>query len=134
MKLLFENWRKYLKEAYGTQTTWDDVHIEDVWNIIGRSCEEGSRECILFKPSVLKSKLKHKPITKTLDPERVKGASLAYPLIVVVNRDTGEYQYIMDGNHRFAQAIQLEKKQLDAEIQVKELYTDEYNQLFGGTE
>ena len=127
MKLLFENWRGYLKEAYGTQTTWDDVHIEDVWNIIGRSCEEGSRECTPFKPSVLKSKLKHKP-SVTLDPERVKGASLAYPLIVVVNRDTGEYQYIMDGNHRFAQAIQS-----GAEIQVKELYTDEYNSLFGGT-
>ena len=38
------------------------------------------------------------------------------------------YQYIMDGNHRFANAIQS-----GAEIQVKELYTDEYNSLFGGT-
>ncbi len=134
MKLLFENWREYLKEAHGVQTTWDDVHIEDVWKIIGRSCKKG-RECKTFEPSVLKSKLKHKP-SVTLDPERVKGASLAYPLIVVVDRDTGEYQYIMDGNHRFAQAIQLEleEKQLDAEIQVKELYTDEYNQLFGGAE
>ena len=129
MKLLFENWRQYLEEAYGTQTTWDDVHIEDVWKIIGRSCEEGPRECKPYTTDDLYNKLKNKPIVDTLDPERVEYADPKHPLIVVVNRDTEEYQYIMDGNHRFANAIQS-----GAEIQVKELYTDEYNQLFGGAE
>jgi len=41
----------------------------------------------------------------------------------------GEYQYIMDGNHRFARA---EPK--DAIVQVKELDIEEYNKLFGGAE
>jgi hypothetical protein len=128
MKLLFENWRKYLKEAHGLKTTWDDVHIDAVFEMTGRSCEEG-KKCIPYTTDDLYNKLKNKPIVDTLDPKRVKYADPKHPLIVVVNRDTEEYQYIMDGNHRFANAIQS-----GAEIQVKELYTDEYNQLFGDAE
>ena len=123
MKLILENWRKYLNEASGLETTWDDVHIDDVFEIVGSTCEDG-RECITFKPSDLESKLANKP-SVTLDPERVENAELEHPLIVVVDRDTEEYQYIMDGNHRYAKA-----KQLDAEVQVKELYTGEYETLF----
>ena len=136
MKLLLENWREYLKEAHGIDstpchginTTWDDVHIDDVFKITGKSCEEeGKRECKSFSPSDLESKLKHKPCVD-LDPDRIERAKkgLKHPLIVLVDSDTGEYQHIMDGNHRFAAA-----QKLDAEIKVKELYTDEYNQLFG---
>jgi len=128
MKLLLENWRKYIKEAHGTDTTWDKVHIDDVWEITGKSCEEGSRECIPMRASELRQLLKNKPVSgKGIDPERVRTAGIRHPLIVVV--DNGEYQYIMDGNHRFAQA-----EQKDEIVQVKELYMDEYNQLFGGTE
>ena len=112
-----------MKEASGLETTWDDVHIDDVFEIVGSACEDG-RECITFKPSDLESKLANKP-SVTLDPERVENAELEHPLIVVVDRDTEEYQYIMDGNHRYAKA-----KQLDVEVQVKELYTDEYENLF----
>jgi len=129
MKLLFENWRKYLKEAHGLKTTWDDVHIDAVFEITGRSCDKASRECKPYTTDALYNKLKNKPIVDTLDPKRVKYADPKHPLIVVVNRDTEEYQYIMDGNHRFANAIQS-----GVEIQVKELYTDEYNQLFGDAE
>ena len=123
MKLILENWRRYLNEASGLETTWDDVHIDDVFEIVGNTCENG-RKCITFKPSDLESKLANKP-SVTLDPERVENAELEHPLIVVVDRDTEEYQYIMDGNHRYAKA-----KQLDVEVQVKELYTDEYENLF----
>jgi len=125
MKLLLENWRQYLNEAHGLDTTWDDVHINDVFEIIGKSCEEG-RECKLMPASELRKRLKNKPSVK-LDPDRVKKANLDYPLIVVVK--DGEYQYIMDGNHRFARA---EPK--DAIVQVKELDIEEYNKLFGGAE
>jgi len=129
VKLILENWRRYLNEGSGLETTWDDVHIDDVFEIIGSTCEKGDggtaeRKCITFKPSDLESKLANKP-SVTLDPEDVEGAELEYPLIVVVDWYTGEYQYIMDGNHRFANAIQS-----GAEIQVKELYTDEYENLF----
>ena len=127
MKLILENWRKYLKEAHGLETTWDDVHIDDVFEIVGRSCEEG-RECKPLPASELRSKLKsmlkRKPIKgKGIDPKKVETADISHPLIVVV--DNGEYQYIMDGNHRFAQA-----EQKDKIVQVKELYTDEYENLF----
>jgi len=129
MKLLFENWRKYVNEVHGLETTWDNVHIDKVFEVIGKSCEEG-RKCKTYKASELKSKLPEKWAIPNLDPERVETAQLGYPLIVVVDGDTGEYQYIMDGNHRFANA-----EQTDAEVQVKELYTDEYEQLFRrGTE
>ena len=125
MKLLLESWRGYLNEAHGLDTTWDDVHINDVFEIIGKSCEEG-RECKSMPASELRKRLKNKPSVK-LDPDRVKKANLGYPLIVVVK--DGEYQYIMDGNHRFARA---EPK--DAIVQVKELDFEEYNKLFGGAE
>ncbi len=118
MKLLLENWREYLKEAHGIDstpchginTTWDDVHIDDVFKITGKSCEEeGKRECKSFSPSDLESKLKHKPVRVGLEPESVRRIErakegLEHPLIVLVDSDTGEYQHIMDGNHRFAAA------------------------------
>jgi len=138
MKLLLENWREYLKEAHGIDTTWDNVHIDDVFKITGKSCEEGTRECKSFSPSDLESKLKHKPVRVGLEPESVRRIErakegLEHPLIVLVDSDTGEYQHIMDGNHRFAAATALAKEEegIEVKIKVKELYTDEYNQLFG---
>jgi len=126
MKLLLENWRKYITEDW-RDTSWetDDekVTIGDVLKIIGRTCEEG-RGCVEMRASELKSMLKRKPIKgKGIDPKKVETADISHPLIVVV--DNGEYQYIMDGNHRFAQA-----EQKDKIVQVKELYTDEYENLF----
>ena len=124
MKLLLENWRQYLNEAHGLDTTWDNLHIDDVFKVTGKSCDEG-KECKPFTTKLLKSKLKNKPIVDTLDPDRVNKANPDYPLIVVVK--DGEYQYIMDGNHRFANAVKTGK-----DVKVKELDIEEYNKLFGG--
>ena len=126
MKLLLENWRGYLNEAHGLDTTWDNLHIDDVFKVTGKSCDEG-KECKPFTTKLLKSKLKNKPIVDTLDPDRVNKANPDYPLIVVVK--DGEYQYIMDGNHRFANAVKTGK-----DVKVKELDIEEYNKLFGGVE
>ncbi len=126
MKLLLENWRKFIKEAHGLDTTWDNLHIDDVFKITGKSCGEG-KKCIPHTTEELKLKLKNKPIVDTLDPERVKYANPKHPLIVVVK--DGEYQYIMDGNHRFANAVKTGK-----DLKVKELDIEEYNELFGGSE
>jgi hypothetical protein len=124
MKLLMENWREYLNEAHGLDTTWDNLHIDDVFKITGKSCGEG-KDCIPYTTEDLKSKLKNKPIVDTLDPDRVEGANPKHPLIVVVK--DGEYQHIMDGNHRFANAVKTGK-----DVKVKELDIEEYNELFGG--
>ena len=127
MKLLLENWRKFITEAHGTDTTWDDVHIDDVWKITGKSCEDGPRKCIPYTTDVLYDKLKNKPIVDTLDQSRIENTDPRHPLIVVVDRNTGEYQNIMDGNHRFANA-----KKYGEMVQIKELYTDDRDQLFRG--
>ena len=129
MKLLLENWRKYIYEAHGLETTWDSVSINDVFEIIGKSCEEG-RICKHMKASTLRNNLKNKPSVK-LDPDRVKNANYKFPLIVVV--DNGEYQYILDGNHRLAAALAAEEEEdKNVIVKVKELYNDEYNELFRG--
>ena len=127
MKLLLENWRQYINEAHGLETTWDNVSINDVFKIIGKSCKEG-RKCKHMKASTLRNNLKNKPSVK-LDPDRVKNANYKFPLIVVVKN--GEYQYIMDGNHRAAAAFFALALKDDAIVSVKELYSEEYNQLFG---
>jgi len=125
MKLLLENWRRYIAEAHGLDTTWDNLHIDDVFKITGKSCDEGDgKECKTYTTKKLKDLLKNKPIVDTLDPKRVKYANPEYPLIVVVNN--GEYQYIMDGNHRFANAVKTGK-----DVKVKELDIEEYNEMFG---
>ena len=122
MKQLLENWRKYIKEAHGLNTTWDNLHIDDVFKITGKSCDEG-KKCKKCTTEELKLKLKNKPIVDTLDPIRVEYANPDHPLIVVVK--DGEYQYIMDGNHRFANAVENGK-----DVKVKELDIEEYNKLF----
>ena len=127
MKLLLENWRQYINEAHGLETTWDNVSINDVFKIIGKSCEEG-RKCKHMKASTLRNNLINKPSVK-LDPDRVKNANYKFPLIVVVKN--GEYQYIMDGNHRAAAAFFALALEDDAIVSVKELYNEEYNELFG---
>ena len=124
MKLLLENWREYINEAHGLDTTWDNLHIDDVFKITGKSCGEG-KDCIPYTTKILISKLKNKPIVDTLDPDRVRTANPEHPLIVVVK--DGEYQHIMDGNHRFANAVKTGK-----DVKVKELDIEEYNELFGG--
>jgi hypothetical protein len=127
MKLLLENWREYLNEVGGLDTSWDNVHINDVFKIIGKSCNEG-RKCKSMLATELEQKIKNKEslenIRKNLDPDRIKKANYSFPLIVL--GDTDEYQNILDGNHRFAAALRD-----NAVVQVKELYNDEFDKLLG---
>ena len=134
MKLLLENWRKYLNEVGGLDTTWNDVHINDLFKITGKSCNEG-RKCKSMPATELEQKIKNKKslenIRKDLDPERLETADYSFPLIVIV--DNGEYQYILDGNHRLAVALAAEEKGKDAIVKVKELDNDEFEKLLGDT-
>ena len=135
MKLLLENWRKYLNEVGGLDTTWNDVHINDVFKITGKSCNEGIK-CKEMPATELEQKIKNKKslenIRKHLDPERLETADYSFPLIVIV--DNGEYQYILDGNHRLAVALAAEEKGKDAIVKVKELDNDEFEKLLGNSE
>jgi len=133
MKLLLENWRQYINEAAGLDAAWGNVHIDDVFKLIGKSCDEG-RECKSMSASKLEDMIKDKEILhrvrKYLDPKRIETADYKFPLIVVV--DNGEYQYILDGNHRLAAALAAEEEDKNVIVKVKELYNDEYNELFRG--
>ena len=134
MKLLLENWREYINEAAGLDAAWGNVHIDDVFKLIGKSCDEG-RECKSMSASKLEDMIKDKEILhrvrKYLDPKRIETADYKFPLIVVV--DNGEYQYILDGNHRLAAALAAEEEEdKNVIVKVKELYNDEYNELFRG--
>jgi hypothetical protein len=106
-------------------TSWDTgakkVTIQEVWNIIGQGCD--GRECKKYMASELISLLKNK--LPNLDPDRIEKANYKFPLIVVVDDKTKQYQYVMDGNHRLQKAIND-----GAEVKVKEFYTSEYKQLF----
>jgi hypothetical protein len=133
MKLLLENWRQYINEAAGLDAAWGNVHIDDVFKLIGKSCDEG-RKCKSMSASKLEDMIKDKEILhrvrKHLDPKRIETADYKFPLIVVV--DNGEYQYILDGNHRLAAALAAEEEGKNVIVKVKELYNDEYNELFRG--
>ena len=133
MKLIMENWKTFIDEAHGIDTSWETetkkVTIQDVFNIIGQDCAPTppNRPCKALLATNLLKKLKYG--LPNLDPERVAKvakADLQYPLIVIVDSNTGEYQYILDGNHRLQKAIDD-----GAEVKVKEFYTDEYEKLFG---
>jgi len=96
MKLLLENWRKYITEDW-RDTSWktddDKVTIGDVVDYLGD-------ETVDINVLELSQQL---PSLPTQGAERVAAASLEYPIIVVY-RD-GQYRYVLDGNHRLQQAI-----------------------------
>jgi hypothetical protein len=96
MKLLLENWRKYLTESW-RDTSWetDDekVTIGDVVDYLGD-------ETVDVNVLELSQQL---PPLPTRGAERVAAASLDYPIIVV--KSAGQYRFVLDGNHRLQQAI-----------------------------
>ena len=96
MKLLLENWRKFVTEDW-RDTSWksDDekVTIGDVVDYLG---DETADINVLELSQQL-------PSLPTQGSERVAAASLEYPVIVV--KSGGQYKYVLDGNHRLQRAI-----------------------------
>jgi len=107
MKLLLENWREFITEDW-RDTSWetDDekVTIGDVADYLGD-------ETVDINVLELSQQL---PPLPTRGAERVAAASLEYP-IIVVKRD-GQYQYVLDGNHRLQKAIDEEVETMKAKI------------------
>jgi len=107
MKLLLENWRKYLNEDW-RDTSWeaDDekVTIGDVVDYLGD-------ETVDINVLELSQQLPELP---TQGEERVAAANLEYPIIVVKSR--GQYQSVLDGNHRLQKAIDEDVETIKAKI------------------
>jgi len=94
-----------------TNTSWEDngikITIEDVINHIGN-------ETRIELVSSLVSKLSSRLNRLELDDDRVMNADLKHPIILVF-RD-GEYEYILDGNHRLAKAIKEKVKTIKVKV------------------
>ena len=126
MKLLLENWREYITEDW-RDTSWetddDKVTIGDVVDYLGD-------ETVDINVLELSQQL---PSLPTQGAERVAAASLEYP-IIVVKRD-GQYQYVLDGNHRLQKAIDegiesIKAKILDVSAEAET--PERFKKMFGG--
>ena len=109
MKLLLEQWRKYITEDW-RDTSWetDDgkVSIGDVIDYLGD-------ETVDINVLELSRQL---PPLPTAGAERVAAASLEFPIIVV--KFGGKYQFVIDGNHRLQKAIDENVESIKAKILV----------------
>ena len=109
MKLLLEQWRKYITEDW-RDTSWetDDgkVSIGDVIDYLGD-------ETVDINVLELSRQL---PPLPTAGAERVAAASLEFPIIVV--KFGGKYQFVIDGNHRLQKAIDEKVESIKAKILV----------------
>ena len=127
MKLLLESWRKFVTEDW-RDTSWetDDkkVTIGDVVDYLGD-------ETVDVNVLELSQQLPELPTRGT---ERVAAASLDYPIIVVKSR--GQYQSVLDGNHRLQKAIDEEVETIKAKIlDLDNPETPEvFQRVFGGAE
>ena len=96
MKLILENWRKFITEDW-RDTSWENddekVTIGDVVDYLGD-------ETVDINVLELSQQL---PPLPTRGEERVAAASLEYPIIVV--KSGGQYRFVLDGNHRLQKAI-----------------------------
>ena len=135
MKLLFEDWEKYI---YGD---WQNTYWEGEGGAvvtIGQILDEVVHYAALGDGpiSVNVEEIAHLSIVKdktdqeTLD--RINAGSLAYPIILI--KSQGEYKFVLDGNHRLQKAVNIEQDTLLARI----LDLDnpetpaEWVELFGG--
>jgi len=128
MKLLLENWREYITEDW-RDTSWetddDKVTIGDVVDYLGD-------ETVDINVLELSQQL---PPLPTRGAERVAAANLEYP-IIVVKRD-GQYQYVLDGNHRLQKAIDEEIESIKAKIldvSAEAETPERFKKMFGGAE
>jgi uncharacterized ParB-like nuclease family protein len=107
MKLLLENWRKYITENW-RDTSWENddekVTIGDVIDYLGdKTVDINVLELSQQLPSL-----------PTQGAERVAAANLEYPIIVV--KSGGQYRYVLDGNHRLQKSIDNKVETIKAKI------------------
>ena len=137
MKLLLENWRKYITEDW-RDTSWetDDEKVslmtpkrpgwkfKSVVNYLGDKTVDVN---VLELAQQL-------PELPAREAERVATASLDYPIIVVKSK--GQYRFVLDGNHRLQKAIDQRVESIKAKIlDLDNPKTPEiFVRMFGGAE
>ena len=122
MKITRQQIRMLIKEA-GLDTSWNTGdQVVTIQDVIGYLDQMG-RPVMTISARRLKSMLKRE---LRVQPDRVQLADLRYPLIVVIDRDTGCPTVVLDRNHRLAKGVML-----DADLRIRVLYSDEYDMIFG---
>ena len=135
MKLLLENWRRYIAEDW-RDTSWetDDEKVSLMapklpgWKFKSVVDYLGDKTDDL---NVLELSQQLPPLP-TRGAERVAAASLEYPIIVV--KSGGQYRVVLDGNHRLQRAIDEEVETIKAKIlDLDNPETPEvFKRMFGG--
>ena len=128
MKLILENWRKFITEDW-RDTSWetDDekVTIGDVVDYLGN-------ETVDINVLELSQQLPRS--LTTTSQERIDSANFDYPIIVV--KSGGQYQTVLDGNHRLQKAIDQRPRVENIKAKILDLDDDEtpakFKRMFGG--
>ena len=127
MKLLFENWRKYLKEDWRTETDWtsedeEKITLGDVVDYLGDETD----------PINVSEFSQQLPPLPTRGAKKIANASLDYPIIIV--KSSGQYRFVLDGNHRLQKAIDQGVENIKAKIlDLDNPETPEvFKRMFGG--
>ena len=136
MKLLLENWRKYITEDW-RNTSW--TSLNDETRTIGDVSDYLGDKTVDIKVSDITDQIPRLFDDKYLqDPDnrkRIDTASLKYPIIIQM--EGGEYKSILDGNHRLQRAIEDEEVEtIKAKIlDLSDPETPEvFQRVFGGAE
>ena len=129
MKLLLERWNKFINENKSWRDTSWETDKEKV--TLGEIDDFLGNKTVDLNVLELSNQI---PPLPTRGEERVKAASLEFPIIVV--KKGGEFKNVLDGNHRLQQAINRGIKTIKAKI----LYLDspdtpkKFKRMFGGVE
>ena len=115
MKLLLEDWRKYLAEDW-RDTSWTSldgktVTIGDVSDYLGKETVDVKVSDITAQiPRLFDDEYLQDPDNR----ERIETANLDYPIII--QKSGGQYKSILDGNHRLQKAIDEKVESIKARI------------------
>jgi len=107
MKLLLEQWRKYITEDW-RDTSWE---TDDGKVTIGQVVDYLGEKTVDVNVRELSQQIPRRPTTAAA---RVAAASLEFPIMVV--KFGGKYQYVLDGNHRLQKAIDEDVESIKARI------------------
>ena len=128
IKLLLENWRKYLTEGW-RDTSWENDEEKVTLGEIDDFLGDKTIDINVLELS------KQIPPLPTRGEERVAAASLEFP-IIVIKKDV-QLKYVLDGNHRLQKAINQEVETIKAKIldvSAEAETPDRFKKMFGGVE
>ena len=136
MKLLFENWRKFITEDW-RDTSWkDDGEIVTIGEV-----NDYLREVTPVDINVLELSQQLPRSLTTTNQGRIDSANFDYPIIVV--KSGGQYQTVLDGNHRLQKAIDQRPRVENIKAKILDLddenpkdheTLEKFKRMFGGAE